>query len=150
MGTRNANVDSSTFRVRISLRTLKLTGPSSFRSAQDDLRGAMIHFNPFIKLHDYKSVGTECLLLLMSRGVGVLCANNYASVDSINEPGHHPRDMKLEKTTCHFAWSCIVFGPSVSISKRPQGQRPKYVVYIVARDSEHMKTIVYGEDITKT
>lgn len=37
----------------------------------------MIHFNHFIKLHNYKSVNKEFLLLLMTQGASVLYANNH-------------------------------------------------------------------------
>jgi hypothetical protein len=43
-----------------------------------------MHFNHFIKLHDYKSIDKESLLLLMTRGAGVLCANNHTSIDAVN------------------------------------------------------------------
>ena len=43
-----------------------------------------MHFNHFIKLHDFKSINKESLLLLMTRGAGVLCANNHTSIDAVN------------------------------------------------------------------
>lgn len=51
---------------------------------REDFPDAKMHFNHFIKLHDYKSVNKESLLLLMTRGAGVLCANNYTSIDAVN------------------------------------------------------------------
>jgi len=51
---------------------------------KQDFPNATMHFNHFIKLHDYKSVNKKLLLFLMTRGAGVLCANSQASVDAIN------------------------------------------------------------------
>ena len=50
---------------------------------QQDFPNAKMHFNHFVKLHDFKSIDKECLLLLMTRGAGVLCANNQASIDAV-------------------------------------------------------------------
>lgn len=59
--------------------------PTTFtETLRQDFPMAMMHFNHFIKLHDFKSVNKESLLLLMTRGAGVLCANNYTSIDSVN------------------------------------------------------------------
>ncbi|KAF8319201.1 hypothetical protein F5887DRAFT_378307 [Amanita rubescens] len=52
-------------------------------SLQHDFPNAKMHFNHFVKLHDFKSVDKECLLHLMTRGAGVLCANNHASIDAV-------------------------------------------------------------------
>jgi hypothetical protein len=43
-----------------------------------------MHFNHFIKLHDLKSIDKESLLLRVTRGAAVLCANNHTSIDLIN------------------------------------------------------------------
>ena len=43
-----------------------------------------MHCNHFIKLHDFKSVNVESLLLLMTRSAGVMCANSQASIDATN------------------------------------------------------------------
>jgi hypothetical protein len=39
---------------------------------------AKMHSNHFIKLHDYKSIDKLCLLFLVTRAAGVLCANNFS------------------------------------------------------------------------
>ncbi len=44
----------------------------------------MMHFNHFVKLHDFKFIDKECRLLLMTRGAGVLHADNHASIDAVN------------------------------------------------------------------
>jgi hypothetical protein len=51
---------------------------------QQDFPKATMHFNHFIKLHNYKSINKESLLLLMTRGAGVLCVNNHTSIDAVN------------------------------------------------------------------
>jgi hypothetical protein len=48
-----------------------------------DFPTATMYFNHFVKLHDYKSIDKECLLLLMTRGAGVLCANNHTAIDAV-------------------------------------------------------------------
>jgi hypothetical protein len=48
-----------------------------------DFGGAKMHFNHFVKLHNHKSVNKESLLLLMSRGAGILCANYHSLIDMI-------------------------------------------------------------------
>jgi hypothetical protein len=49
-----------------------------------DFPDAMMHFNHVVKLHDFKSIDKESLLFLMTRGAGVLCANNQQSIDTVN------------------------------------------------------------------
>ncbi len=44
----------------------------------------MMHFNHFIKLNNFPSINKEHLLLTMTRGAGVLCPNNGASIDAVN------------------------------------------------------------------
>ena len=51
---------------------------------EQDFPNATMHCNHFIKLHDFKSVNMESLLLLMTRGAGVMCANSQASIDAAN------------------------------------------------------------------
>ncbi len=51
---------------------------------QEDFPRAVMHFNHFIKIHDFKSIDKEFLLLRMSRGAGILCANNHSHIDVIN------------------------------------------------------------------
>jgi hypothetical protein len=62
----------------------KSPSASGLKSLQHDFPQAMMHFNHFVKLHDFKSIDKECLLLLMTRGAGVLCANNHTSIDAVN------------------------------------------------------------------
>jgi hypothetical protein len=69
------HVWTSVQRVPISLRIKDLA---------ESFSKAVMHFNHFIKLHDYKSIDRECLLLLMTRDAGMLCANNHASIGAVN------------------------------------------------------------------
>jgi hypothetical protein len=57
---------------------------STLKRLKRDFPNAKLHFNHFVKLHDYSSVGKESLLYLASRGAGVLCANNHAGIDAVN------------------------------------------------------------------
>ncbi|KIL67286.1 hypothetical protein M378DRAFT_9526 [Amanita muscaria Koide BX008] len=58
--------------------------PSELQKLKSEFPNAMMHFNHFVKLHDFKSIDKECLLLLMTRGAGVLCANKHPSIDAVN------------------------------------------------------------------
>ncbi|KAF8345733.1 hypothetical protein F5887DRAFT_154644 [Amanita rubescens] len=57
---------------------------SGLEGLQCDFPDAMMYFNHFIKLHDFKSIDKKHLLLLMTRGAGVLCANSHNSIDAVN------------------------------------------------------------------
>ncbi|KAF8324798.1 hypothetical protein F5887DRAFT_1022029 [Amanita rubescens] len=57
---------------------------SELKNLQTDFPNATMHFNHFVKLHDLKSINKNHLLLRMTRGAGVLCANTQASIDAIN------------------------------------------------------------------
>ena len=57
---------------------------ATLKELQNDFPDAKMHFNHFIKLHDYKSIDKLCLLLLMTRVAGILCANNFSSIDALN------------------------------------------------------------------
>ena len=63
----------------LTSRTIK-----ALKLLKNDFPDAKMHFNHFIKLHDFKSVNKESLMLLMTRGAGVLCANSQASIDAAN------------------------------------------------------------------
>ena len=56
---------------------------AALRELQHDFPNAKMHFNHFVKLHDYKSINKLCLMLLMTRAAGILCANNFSSIDAI-------------------------------------------------------------------
>jgi hypothetical protein len=49
-----------------------------------DFPNARLHFNHFVKVHEFKAIEMERLLLLQGRGAAVLCGNNQEAVDSIN------------------------------------------------------------------
>jgi hypothetical protein len=56
---------------------------SALGTLQQEFPFARMHFNHFVKLHDFKSINRESLLLLMTRGAGVLCANSQAKIDAV-------------------------------------------------------------------
>ena len=49
-----------------------------------DFPNAQLHFNHFVKVHEFEAIEIERLLLLQGRGAAVLCGNNQKAVDSIN------------------------------------------------------------------
>jgi hypothetical protein len=51
---------------------------------QKDFPNAQVHFNHFIKVHEYKAIDLTSLLLLKGRGAAVLCMNNQTGIDAIN------------------------------------------------------------------
>lgn len=53
------------------------------KQLQSDFPRALLHFNHIIKLHEHKVIDLESLLLLHSRGAGVLCGNNQTAIDGI-------------------------------------------------------------------
>jgi len=57
---------------------------SELKDLETDFPDATMHFNHFVKLHDLKSIDKKQLLLRMTRGAGVLCANSQAAIDAIN------------------------------------------------------------------
>ena len=60
----------------------KSSSASALENLQCDFPDAKMHFNHFIKLHDFTSINKESLLRLMTRGAGVLCANSQPSIDA--------------------------------------------------------------------
>jgi len=56
---------------------------SGLENLQHEFPDAKMHFNHFIKLLDFKTVNKKSLLLLVTRGAGVLCADNYPSLNAV-------------------------------------------------------------------
>jgi hypothetical protein len=80
-------VSGHLFRDPAALIQNDIVSPESARALQalhTDFPNANMHFNHFVKLHDYKSIDKRCLLLMMSRAAGILCANNHSAIDAIN------------------------------------------------------------------
>lgn len=50
----------------------------------EDFPDANMHFNHYIKVHEAAVIGSQYLLLLLSRGAGLLCANSQLAIDGIN------------------------------------------------------------------
>ncbi|KAF8346496.1 hypothetical protein F5887DRAFT_882800, partial [Amanita rubescens] len=89
-----------------------------FEKLQDDFPDAKMHFNHFVKLHDFKSIDKETLLLLMTRGAGVLCANSQASIDAVTV--FLKSGTKL--TTDNFGLILCQFKNNPAYSKNPQSK----------------------------
>jgi hypothetical protein len=56
----------------------------ALQALHTDFPDANMHFNHFVKLHDFKSIDKQCLLLMMTRAAGILCTNNNTAMDAIN------------------------------------------------------------------
>jgi len=65
---------------RLKSSTIDKQSLRDFQWLSEDFPRAQLHFNHIIKIYQYD---LESLLLLHSRGAGVLCANNQAAVDGI-------------------------------------------------------------------
>jgi hypothetical protein len=72
------------FRKNIEPEYLDLQSKKAMGQLGTDFPQALMHFNHFTKLHDFKSIDKDSLRLRMSRGAGVLCANNLRYIDAIN------------------------------------------------------------------
>jgi len=57
---------------------------SVLQELRDDFPNGKLHFNHYVKVHVYGVIDAEYLLLLSSRGAGILCANNQYAIDGIN------------------------------------------------------------------
>ncbi len=56
----------------------------ALRMLPKDFPNAQLHFTHFVKVHEYRAIDLDSLLLLQGRGAAVLCANNQMAIDSIN------------------------------------------------------------------
>lgn len=54
------------------------------QSHHTDFPDGKIHFNHYVKVHEYAGIDAESLLLLSRRGAGILCANTHYAIDGIN------------------------------------------------------------------
>src|SRR5882757_7596715 len=48
-----------------------------------DFPNAHLYFSHFVKVHEYRAIDIDSLLLLQGRGAAVLCANNQTAIDYI-------------------------------------------------------------------
>ena len=48
-----------------------------------DFPNGHLHFSHFVKVHEYRAIDMDSLLLLLGRGAAVLCANNQTGIDAI-------------------------------------------------------------------
>ena len=67
-----------------STSALTKESASALKMLVQDFPDANMHFNHFVKFHDYSSVNKMKLLLLMTRGAGGLCSNNQHAIDTVN------------------------------------------------------------------
>jgi len=70
---------ASTSRAGLTSQTI-----TALKTLEQDFPDAKMHFNHFIKLHDFRFINKESLLLLMTRGAGAVCDNSQASIDAVN------------------------------------------------------------------
>ncbi|KAI0737714.1 hypothetical protein C8Q80DRAFT_299581 [Daedaleopsis nitida] len=56
---------------------------SSKKSPKDAFKTANIYFNHFIKVDSFEVMNQEFLLLAISRGAAIICANNFGSIDIV-------------------------------------------------------------------
>jgi hypothetical protein len=58
--------------------------PTGLLSLAEDFANSYMHFNHYVKVHEFAGIDAESLLLLSTRGAAVLCANNQQAIDGIN------------------------------------------------------------------
>ena len=92
--------------------------PSDLATLERDFPNAKMHFNHFVKLHDFKTIDKETLLRLMTRGAGVLCANSQASIAAVTV--FLKSGTKL--TTDNFGLVLYQFKNNPSYTKNPQSK----------------------------
>jgi hypothetical protein len=56
----------------------------ALRMLPKDFPNAHLHFSHFVKVHEYRAIDIDSLLLLQGRGAAVLCANNQTAIDCIH------------------------------------------------------------------
>jgi hypothetical protein len=67
-----------------SSRLLDQKSLRALRMLPRDFPNAHLHFSHFVKVHEYRAIDINSLLLLQGRGAAVLCANNQTAIDCIN------------------------------------------------------------------
>ncbi|KAF8339317.1 hypothetical protein F5887DRAFT_1232790 [Amanita rubescens] len=110
--------DSSTLHPSCTECLFKSLSAPGLEKLQDDFPDAKMHFNHFVKLHDFKSIDKETLLLLMTRGAGVLCANSQASIDAVTVFLKSGTTL----TTDNFGLILCQFKNNPAYSKNPQSK----------------------------
>jgi hypothetical protein len=58
--------------------------PFKLKTLCADFPNGKMHFNHYVKVHEHVTINAESLLLLFSRGAGILCANNQHAINGIN------------------------------------------------------------------
>ena len=68
----------------------------SLQTLHQDFPDSKMHFNHYVKVHEYAAIDAESLLLLASRGAGILCANGQYAIDGINPFLFHGTTLAFE------------------------------------------------------
>ncbi|KAI0747036.1 hypothetical protein C8Q80DRAFT_1178933 [Daedaleopsis nitida] len=63
--------------------TVVRTSSDSKKSLKDAFKHANIYFTHFIKAHSFEVINQEYLLLAISRGAAIICADNFGGIDII-------------------------------------------------------------------
>jgi hypothetical protein len=66
-----------------SSRFVDATSNRALHALLEDFPNSHFHFSHFVKVHEYRAIDMDSLLLLLGRGAAVLCANNQTGIDAI-------------------------------------------------------------------
>ena len=88
----------------------------SLQALYQDFPNSKMHFNHYVKVHEYAAIDAESLLLLSSRGEGILCANGQYAIDGINP-------FLSCGTTLGFGGCCFGKAKTIPLSRRHLNNR---------------------------
>jgi len=86
---------------RTSSMPLEEEGVKTPPNFGQDFKNAKMHFNHFIKVHQFDVIGRRYLSAFLARGAAILCANCQAGID-ILIPFVHDEDVPLKDTNIGF------------------------------------------------
>jgi hypothetical protein len=102
--------------------TQKLFRHRNLKLLHTDFPKAKMHFNHYVKVHEYAAIDAESLLLLSGRGGGILCANSQYMIDEINPFLCHGMTLALGNLGLilwqgmfHQWWLCCTGGGCVTL-----------------------------------
>jgi hypothetical protein len=72
------------FRKDGSSRLVDAKSNCALRMLRKDFPNAHLHFSHFVKVHEYRAIDINSLLLLLGRGAAVLGANSQTGIDTVN------------------------------------------------------------------
>ena len=90
----------------------------ALRMLPKDFPNARLHFSHFVKVHEYRAIDINSLLLLQGRGAAVLCANNQTAIDSINV--FLKDGMKLVRENAGLTFCQVKNNPKYSTKPQPE------------------------------